>query len=65
MILSDDQDLWLENAYQVMQCTCDTNFDELIGEAGLFHIKQSQDMSGWLAALACHCCPLEIEKQSS
>ena len=44
MILSDsyDQDLWLENAYWLGQCTCDICFDELIGETGLFHIMRSQ-----------------------
>ena len=46
----------------VGKCACNTNFDELISEAGLFHIMQSQDMSGWLAVLACHFCPSEIEK---
>ena len=57
MILSDsyDQDLQLENAYWLGQCAFDPNLDKLIGEADLFHIKRSQELSGcaWMASSAC------------
>ena len=45
MIFSDGyyQYLWLENAYWMAQQACDTCFDELIGEAGLFKIVNSRE----------------------
>ena len=51
MIFSDGyyRYLWLENAYWMGQHDCDTCFDELIGEAGLFKIMQSQEYV-WLCS---------------